>query len=185
MDLKKHDLALETKINFKTITTDHYEKLKSYFNEDYTLNPKYVYKLCSNGYIHFVVMEKKLDILTNESREDIIDHDYAKFRSNKLFVKQIINLKTMENCSEVINSITLGPDRKYTTYTVNQDVIPDEFDLDLNKICTTGIHYYKTIHATYFLAQFPREKKYTGFWFECYDNGKLLKIAEYDIGFKL
>ncbi len=37
--------------------------------------------------------------------------------------------------------------RTVTYYTIDQMVTPDFFDSDLEKVCTSGIHYFLTFHA--------------------------------------
>lgn len=138
--------------------------------KNYINSPKYVYKLCNPHGIksndeYIVVLEKLPSTVTNEERDSVYDARYAKFRGSEFKVVAIINT---DNPKQIIRSAT---NRRKTTYTINEIVVPDMFDTDMDLICTTGIHYFKTIDAAFFYRTAP--PRYTGLWYNWNSNGIL------------
>lgn len=143
-----------------------FDKLKERFKQ-YTNNSNYCYKIvCYSGrqIPYFVVMQKLDDTITNESRKNVVNPQYAKFRANKLKVIDIINCKDMIDEESVVNVLHLkGFSSKKTAYEVGNIVVPDEFDSNIENICTGGIHYFNSIDAVYhFFVKFLNinEKKH-------------------------
>jgi antitoxin component YwqK of YwqJK toxin-antitoxin module len=89
------------------MTYDTQELLKQLTEEliDYINDKKYVYKTCGN---YIVVLEKLEDTITNENRSNVsqIGNNklYAKYRADKLFVKQIIHKYYLTKCEKVCSS---------------------------------------------------------------------------------
>ena len=79
------------------------KQLKEELSE-YIDDKKYVYKICGD---YIVVLEKLPDTITNENRSNISQIDdnklYAKYRANKLLVKQIINKYDLTECEKVMS----------------------------------------------------------------------------------
>ena len=122
-----------------------------------------IYKACKNS---IVTLELLPDSLTNEDRTGVVNSDFAKFRTNKAKVISIVNPETKEQL-----------DRDYSmydptfVYTVGE-VIICEFDSNINKVCSSGIHYFKTYEASlswYYNYRKPyTDRKYIGY----HDSGQ-------------
>lgn len=133
------------------------------------LNKGYVYKSCQRNWI--VVLEKLPDTVTNELRKDVIDARYAKFRADKLKVIMIFN---KYDSGEIRPYITNSLYTKVETmYRVGEIVYPDLFEIDKDKICAHGIHYYLTMEPAFYL-----EKK-EGRCVSWYENGQTLCDCTY------
>lgn len=156
-------------------------------------NPcSYVYKLCNNNFYGknsqrewLVIMEKLPDTITNESRTGVINPLCAKFRADKLKVTAIINVNTLCTIDSITNyysQINHPPWRiaapiflatEYlvleTTYTVGEIAIPNSFDSNLSKVCTSGIHYFRSIEPAFYYRDSPPGFK--GLWPTWSDNG--------------
>ena len=104
----------------------------------------YVFKSCSRDWI--VVLRKLADTITNESRS-VVDADCAKFRANKLLVVDIIHKFDQTNtCDSICNSVYAY---KQMEYKKGEIIEVEEFNTNVNEVCTTGIHYYKTIKVAF------------------------------------
>lgn len=126
-----------------------------------------VYKSCLGRY--FIVLEKLPTTQTNEMRESVVDHRYAKCRGDGFLVLRIIDLLGLE---ETVETIENEMDGKTTVYTVGRTVVPDSFDQNLEKVCCSGIHYYTTILPAYFRAA-ERSDCFSGTLVEYYSNGAM------------
>src|SRR5437868_2965759 len=94
--------------------------------------PDHLYKSCQKDYI--VVLKKLDDSKTNESRKDVVDARYAKFRANKLQVVRIYNRVTGEEVNSITNSVYSS---KTLIYTCNEIVEVTDYDEDINKVCSS------------------------------------------------
>jgi hypothetical protein len=143
----------------------------------YIDDPQYVYKICSDSWI--VIMKKLPDTITNEERHNVIDPRYAKFRADKLDVCIIFSvadpLKTQKSIMNTRGNKTL-------LYTINEIVKPDCFDNEPDIVCTTGIHYFKSICAAYYFRQMSF--LWTGNWITWYENGQMKAKGDYLMGEK-
>lgn len=120
-------------------------KLIDDFKSEFKIDDELVYKKCLQTYI--IVMKKLHDTITNESRTSVVNRDYAKFRANRLEVLLIINLV---NGSISEQSVTNRFSDKTVCYTVGSIVKPDRFDTDLDSVCSSGIHYFRSLERTYY-----------------------------------
>jgi hypothetical protein len=93
-----------------------------------------------------ILLEKPLsDFICNESRYSVKNKNMAKFRCNGLNVMIIYDLvlqKTVNSIDHETNYWCVS-----TNYKVGELVKPDQFDHDLDEICTSGIHYFLTLKA--------------------------------------
>lgn len=166
--------------------------------EKYQNDNKYVFKACNNFCNIYdvrdwlVVMEKCDDTKTNEGRNDVSDAKHAKFRASKLKVIDIINKTHGGKIDHVINVTDFG---KTLMYKVGKIVECDDYDDDLDIVCSRGIHYFKTMITAYYYGSLPSEKHTCkmiewncdgskrfeksykndlkdGLWTEWYDNGQ-------------
>lgn len=142
--------------------------------EAFTGQPEYVYKSCS-GYL--VILEKLEDTLTNEARTGVVDPKCAKFRADKLKVVCIIDTTNLDNRPEKIMHVYKELD-KSLAYIVGHIVYPDYFNHNINVICSTGIHYFKSLEPAFFYNKW-NTCMYTGLWKHWHDNGQLETICNY------
>jgi antitoxin component YwqK of YwqJK toxin-antitoxin module len=143
----------------------------------YISDPKYVYKSCGN---YIVVLEKLIDTITNELRTNIIDPKYAKYRANKLKTILIINkFDTSNVIMEIQNSCH---EEKKVVYITDEIIEIDDYDYDLNKVWSTGIHYFKTIEQSFFWELLKFNPTYTGKCIEWHEGGNKCEEGEYKEG---
>jgi antitoxin component YwqK of YwqJK toxin-antitoxin module len=112
------------------------------FNEKYSLGGEYVFKSCSREWI--VVLKKLEDTKTNESRVDVKDSLYAKFRADKLLVVDIVHKFFDQTIDEITNS---AYSNKTIKYKKGEIIEVFNFDKDLDAVCAPGIHYFKSAKA--------------------------------------
>ena len=146
-------------------------------------DPSYVYKLCDNKWL--VIMKKNTDTKTNESRSNCVDTEYAKFRASQLDVIMIINVNDGTNVESIDNTYinVYGDKESHIMYTVNKRVEADNFDTELNEVCSNGIHYFKSIKAAYFYRNVNKVPSgYTGEWYSWHDNGRKRDYGRYKNG---
>jgi antitoxin component YwqK of YwqJK toxin-antitoxin module len=103
-----------------------------------------VYKSCGN---YIVTLTKLPDTITNENRDSVNDVNHAKHRANKLEVVSIVNKDNGSHLDEIKSS---SYSHDHLMYYVGETVESDEYDTDINKVCSTGIHYFKTWETAYF-----------------------------------
>jgi len=176
------------------------ELLKQLTDElvDYINDKKYVYKTCGS---HIVVLEKLPDTITNENRSNVSQIGdnklYAQYRANKLMVKKIINKYDLTKCANVVSNWR----ENKTEYKINENVYPNNFDADLENVCSNGIHYFlKLERAFYYYLIMEIENgehlswhengqiyekynyvngKLNGEYLEWYDNGEICQKCNY------
>jgi len=130
------------------------------------VGPKIGYKKAEDGYI------VKLEILgkNNENRSNIVDPIHAKHRCSEAKVLDIFHWKT----GKKIESIGGLYNPKFI-YTLNE-TITTKFDKNLELVCSSGIHYFKTLEqAENWNLESPRDGKLI----EYYGDGR--KDSEYNI----
>ena len=132
----------------------------------------YGYKAAKNSIITLQILGK-----TNESRADIFDSNFAKFRCSKALVVDIEDFWTKEK-TNIDKSIY----RESFIYEVGKEVVPDIYNEDLNIVCAPGIHYFKTKEAAeaYFLENSIR--KQDGLQHLFHDNGRVKNEVTYQNG---
>jgi len=141
---------------------------------DYINDEKYVYKTCGD---FIVVLEKQSDTITNENRSNVSQIGdnklYAKYRANKLLVKQIINKYDLTKCENV--------ESKYYNikieYKINETVYPDKFDIILENVCSSGIHYFLNLKRAFYYDLEIENKN--GEYLIWYDNGQMNEKYNY------
>ena len=134
-----------------------------------------VYKACGKS---IVTLQLLPDSVTNESREGVINPDYAKFRTNKAQVISMIDPFTKEEITED-RSIY---DPKFI-YKIGKIVKVTTFDNDINEVCAPGIHYFKTYETA--VSWYFRGKNIIppdGTWRWWYGNGQLKSEGTYKNG---
>jgi antitoxin component YwqK of YwqJK toxin-antitoxin module len=134
--------------------------------QKYSSEEGYVFKSCSTDWI--VVLQKLPDTKTNESRSGIKDSMYAKVRANKLLVVDIVHKLTGQITNEIVNSVHSD---KIITYKTNEVIEASDFDNNLDEICSTGIHYFKSVESAFY---YETPDDYRGQHKCWYDNGNLI-----------
>jgi antitoxin component YwqK of YwqJK toxin-antitoxin module len=147
---------------------DIINSLYNYYVED----DQFVYKSCESEWI--VILRKLKDTITNENRWDIVNIKFAKFRANKLEVVLIIN---KNDPTIITKQISNSNYKSKITYKVGEIVIINDYDMNLSNVCSTGIHYFKTIECAYY---FDNEKKCIGNYKKWFNDGTLCKQCYYD-----
>lgn len=132
--------------------------------DTYVSNIKYVWKSCKRDWI--IIMEKMNDTIKNETRL-VYNSDYAKYRANKLKVICIFN--------KFDPNITLSEiENKYKNFIVNyivgEVVYADSYDENINNICSSGIHYFKTIEPAFYFDL--RMEMIDGTWIGWFSDGQ-------------
>ena len=97
-----------------------------------------IYKACRDS---IVTMEFLPDSVNNESRTGVYDSRYAKFRTDKV---KVIDIVDPVSKVRLIDAVSLS-DESFV-YTVGE-VVATNYDEHINKVCTSGIHYFKTFEA--------------------------------------
>lgn len=133
-----------------------------------------VYKSCGNN---IVVLKKLLQTRTNEKRKNIHDVRFAKFRADTLqviciFSKTNPRIQSISTRNTIFTGIQL-------LYKVGNIMCIDNYDTNLDEVCTTGIHYFKSVEAA-FHCELPNG--YTGELITYYDDGKIEKKYNYQNG---
>lgn len=125
--------------------------------EPYIFDPKYVFKSTEDS---LIVLEKLPSTLTNQMRTltENGDPNYAKYRANELKVIVIFDRYNPSETKEKTNSIfkktfayESGKIVKALSYgekELNEKYFEDEGNNE--RVCTFGIHYYKTIEAAFY-----------------------------------
>jgi hypothetical protein len=90
----------------------------------------FMFKRCSDYIV--ILKQPNEDFKCNEMRKDIVNKKYAKFRCNKALVIDIIHSETLTHI-----------------YEVDKVVLPDFYDLDIDEVCTHGIHYFLSLEPAY------------------------------------
>ena len=170
-DNSKNDQIYEC-INPKLI------KLKEFCKQYITSDEEYLYKTCNN---YIIIMKKTSDTITNEERKNIINYNFAKFRANVLYVVAIVEIDNLTTIDEITNCANYNKGNILKIiYKINNLVFPDKFDQNINIICTSGIHYFKTLDAAFYYNYNPQEN--TGKCYYFYPNGEFYSIANYKHG---
>ena len=121
------------------------------------------YKACRNS---IVTLELLNSSVTNEKRNGVVDNRYAKFRCDKAKVVNITNVETGEKME---NDISIYDPSFY--YRMGEIVKPNFYGKYIHKICSNGIHYFKTKEAA--LSWFYRQTYFPdGKWTMWYENGQ-------------
>ena len=140
-------------------------------HKDYINNDNYVFKSCG-GYI--VILKKTEDTLTNQERI-VVDDKFAKYRANKLMVIKIFNKLRPSSCiPEIFNTVS----QTRLKYVVGTMVVSDYND-DINIVCGSGIHYFKSVEAAFYYYLMEFHNKYSGVHFEFFDDGTKMTSRQF------
>lgn len=143
--------------------------------EEYIDEPSYVFKMSSPHMTHkwIIVLKKLDDTITNESRDDVDDANYAVFRADKLQVVCIFDaLEPRTIRKNILNSYC----ETCIDYIVGEIIECDSFDENNNN--TSGILYLKSIEGAFYYG--THMTKYNGPW-KTFDKTTGILIAEGNI----
>lgn len=124
-----------------------------------------------------VTLEIPEDAITNMNRQDVVDVSKAKHRTNKAKVISIEDLKG--NTYNKAESYKYN--KKSLIYEVGKTVFVDDFDTNIDNLCSTGIHYFldKELAKMYDYSWFITHTVLNGPNKSYSDNGRLWRYAEY------
>jgi hypothetical protein len=99
-----------------------------------------VYKSCERNWI--VTLQPVEGTITNIGRDKVIDQRYAKFRGNKFMV---VGIEHKYDPTLTTKSVTNSCYRKQSLiYEIGTIVAVEDFDVNPNNICSTGVHFFMT-----------------------------------------
>jgi antitoxin component YwqK of YwqJK toxin-antitoxin module len=111
----------------------------------------------------------------NESRTDVKNPKYAKFRADRV---KVICIFSKLNPNIKINAIeNTSYKKRNLTYIVGRYIGVSNYDNNLNNVCAPGIHYYKSVEAAFY-HEITYNTIYTGKYCVWLDDGS--KYAEYN-----
>ncbi len=141
----------------------------------YLDNDQFVFKGCSNN---IIVLEKPdLNFESNENRKSVVDKNFAKFRCNGLWCRDIIDLETFGHKKKLKNHFGLTT----TVYEVDKFIRPHSYTFDINKVFASGIHYFLTLKAAF---HYVRQGRDDGDHITWTPSGQLHLILRYKDGKK-
>jgi antitoxin component YwqK of YwqJK toxin-antitoxin module len=172
-----------------------YDKLASACNKYIKNDKSFVYKLCADqtdektkkrGRIWLVVLQRDEKTLTNESRNGVINKNFAKFRGNMFKVVKIIDIENAKTIkTEILNRYTFSSDTVFDLkYVVGEIVEDKKYDTDINVVCSHGVHFYSSLKAAFCYRTNP-DKKYTGLWYGWTSEGDIEFMYRYENGKKV
>ncbi len=97
---------------------------------------------------------QSFNFLCNESRQNIGNKNFAKFRCNGLIIVEIYDLVTNKTLPFITHTCVLSfwsifmPNRLVSIeYIKGEFIQPDEYDLNIEGICRPGLHYFLSREA--------------------------------------
>jgi antitoxin component YwqK of YwqJK toxin-antitoxin module len=135
-------------------------------NGDYLINSIYVYKSCGE---YVVILERLLDTITNENRNNIPNEQskpFAKYRCDKILVKDIFH---KFDSTKKVSSILSSNFENKLEYKIGKVIIPDNFDINLEKVCSNGIHYFLKLECAFY---YSLHKIQNGEYLSWHENGQ-------------
>ena len=131
------------------------------------------YKVAKVGKVRVVItLDIPDDAITNVDRTSVVVKDTAKYRTNKAEVLKIED----EDGKEYTEAITGFYHLESLTYRLNELVEVSDYDMDLEKVCSTGIHFFLTKCVAELYTPYSIENGLFQSW---YDNGQ--KEEEYTL----
>jgi antitoxin component YwqK of YwqJK toxin-antitoxin module len=106
------------------------------------------------------------DAITNVARTSVVVKETAKYRTNKAKVLKIED----KDGKEYTEARTGFYDLESLTYRLNELVEVSDYDMDLEKVCSRGIHFFLTRGVA---ELYTREWVQNGLYQSWYDNGQI------------
>jgi len=123
------------------------------------------YKKIKDGFI----VKLRIDGNNNEMRNNIksCNTPFAKYRCERAFVLDIYH--SLDKTKHIEKGYGLRD--TIFPYTVGKYVNVKDYDKNVEKICSTGIHYFLSEEPAFFWS--IDKSNYTGIWKQWYSNGQL------------
>ena len=132
----------------------------------YKITKKIGYKIAKAGVTRVVVtLEIPEDAITNMKRKNIVNVKYAKHRTNKAKVLKIED----DTGKEYTSAISFSYGGKSLQYVLNDTIVINDYDMDLESVCSTGIHFFLTRRCAEFYDLSCMTNGLFQMW---YDNGQ-------------
>ncbi len=128
------------------------------------------FKRCDKYILELKIVENETK--TNEMRKGVVDNRFAKFRATCLLTIRIYDIAK----ELFVNTIDHKCGPYHLTYQVGEIVRPNAFNTDLEKICTSGIHYFNSLLAAYWFTIYKLKEDV-----EFTDNGQVRSVQQKSI----
>ena len=129
-------------------------------------SPMIGYKIAKAGETRVVItLEIPDDAVTNMSRKSIVNVDTAKYRTNKAKVLKIED----ENGKEYDSAKSFSYDKKSLNYVSNKTIVVDDYDMNLDEVCSSRIHFFLTRRCA---ELYGLKKIQNGLYQSWYENGQ-------------
>jgi antitoxin component YwqK of YwqJK toxin-antitoxin module len=112
------------------------------------------------------------DAITNVARTSVVVKETAKYRTNKAKVLKIED----EDGKEYNEAVTGFYKEKSLTYRLNELVEVSNYDMNLEEVCSTGIHFFLTKRVAELYSSGAIE---TGFYQSWHENGEKFEECTY------
>lgn len=112
-----------------------------------------------------ITLEIPDDATTNNKRSDIIDVNYAKLRTDKAYIVKIED----SDGNTYHHAISAHYEHETLEYNVDTYVFVDNYDMNMNNVCSTGIHFFLTKRLA---EQFELSGIDNGLYETYYENGQ-------------
>jgi hypothetical protein len=104
--------------------------------------PELVYKSCEKW---IVTLKTLKDTITNLNRRDVADAQFAKFRGNMFMVVGIEDKHDPTITTDSVTNSCYG--LKQLVYKTGDVVEVEDYDMNPNNVCSTGIHFFLSREA--------------------------------------
>lgn len=126
---------------------------------------------------HDFIIQLNITSPFNNLSRRVEDKNYAKYRCDQAYVDKIYNKFTKHE----IDCIQSDFDNNFI-YKKGQYVFVNNYDHDINNICTNGIHFYLSEEAAFFhnIKDYIYINEYTGIYKEWDNDGQTKIWLQYD-----
>jgi hypothetical protein len=129
--------------------------------------PEEVYKSCQAKWI--VTLAPLADTVTTLNRDNVADVRFAKFRGNKFMVVSIEDKIDPTIITDSVSNSCYA--QKRLIYKTGEVVEVEDYDVDSNIVCSTGIHFFLSREAARCYEGAIKNGKRHGSYITYYDNG--------------
>jgi antitoxin component YwqK of YwqJK toxin-antitoxin module len=111
-----------------------------------------------------ITLEIPEDAITNVKRTNIVHAETAKYRTMKAKV-----IKIEDSDGKTYNeAVSFNYDKNSLTYTLDEELVCHDFDMNLEDVCSKGIHFFLTKQMA---ETFQLDKLENGVLTDYYENG--------------
>ncbi len=122
-----------------------------------------------------ITLEIPDDAITTMNRSGIVNRQTAKYRTNKAKVLKIED----DAGTEYANATSAFYETKKLTYIPGETIVCDDFDMDLEKVCSTGIHFFLDFTVA---KHYKRTAIQNGILTAWYDSDQTMAVELYENG---